>query len=80
MAQDYIVRLQGQDNLSSTIKNVKDELKSTSESVTQLDKIQQKFEKISTSSAPLKKQMRDLQAIMAQMNMNQWNIKPEHLP
>ena len=70
MAQDYIVRLQGQDNLSSTIKNVKDELKSTSESVTQLDKIQQKFEKISTSSAPLKKQMRDIQAIMAQMNMN----------
>ena len=70
MAQDYIVRLQGKDNLSSTIKNVKDELKSTSETATQLDKIQQKFEKISTSSAPLKKQMRDLQAIMAQMNMN----------
>ena len=70
MAQDYIVRLQGQDNLSSTIKNVKDELKSTSESVIQLDKIQKQFEKISTSSAPLKRQLRDLQAIMAQMNMN----------
>ena len=70
MAQDYIVRLQGQDNLSSTIKNVKDELKSTSESATQLDKIQKQFEKISTSSAPLKRQLRDLQAIMAQMNMN----------
>ena len=70
MAQDYIVKLQGQDNLSSTIKNVKDELKSTGESATQLDKIQKQFEKISTSSAPLKKQMRDLQAIMAQMNMN----------
>ena len=45
MAQDYIVKLQGQDNLSSTIKNVKDELKSTGESATQLDKIQAKFDK-----------------------------------
>lgn len=70
MAQDYIVKLQGQDNLSSTIKNVKDELKSTGESATQLDKIQAKFEKIQSSSAPLKRQMRDLQAIMAQMNMD----------
>lgn len=70
MAQDYIVKLQGQDNLSSTIKNVKDELKSTGESATQLDKIQAKFEKIQSSTAPLKRQLRDLQAIMAQMNMD----------
>ena len=70
MAQDYIVKLQGQDNLSSTIKNVKDELNATGQSATQLDKIQTKFEKIQSSSAPLKRQMRDLQAIMAQMNMD----------
>lgn len=70
MAQDYIVKLQGQDNLSSTIKNVKDELKSTGQSATQLDKIQAKFEKIQSSTAPLKRQLRDLQAIMAQMNMD----------
>lgn len=69
-AQDYIVKLQGQDNLSSTIKNVKDELNATGQSATQLDKIQTKFEKIQSSSAPLKRQMRDLQAIMAQMNMD----------
>lgn len=70
MAQDYIVKLQGQDNLSSTIKNVKDELKSTGETATQLDKIQTKFEKIQSSTAPLKRQLRDLQAIMAKMNMD----------
>lgn len=70
MAQDYIVKLQGQDNLSSTIKNVKDELKSTGETATQLDKIQTKFEKIQSSTAPLKRQLRDLQTIMAQMNMD----------
>ena len=70
MVQDYIVKLQGQDNLTSTIKNVKDELKSTGESATQLDKIQAKFDKIQSSSVPLKRQMRDLQAIMAQMNMD----------
>lgn len=69
-AQDYIVKLQGQDNLSSTIKNVKDELNATGQSATQLDKIQAKFDKIQSSSAPLKRQMRDLQAIMAQMNMD----------
>lgn len=70
MGQDYIVKLQGQDNLSSTIKNVKDELNATGQSATQLDKIQAKFDKIQSSSAPLKRQMRDLQAIMAQMNMD----------
>lgn len=70
MAQDYIVKLQGQDNLSSTIKNVKDELNATGQSATQLDKIQARFEKIQSSSAPLKRQLRDLQAIMAQMNMD----------
>ena len=70
MAQDYIVKLQGQDNLSSTIKNVKDELKATSQSAMDLDKIQTKFDKIQSSTVPLKRQMRDLQAIMAQMNMD----------
>lgn len=70
MGQDYIVKLQGKDNLSSTIKNVKDELNATGQSATQLDKIQAKFDKIQSSTAPLKRQMRDLQAIMAQMNMD----------
>ena len=70
MDEALYLKLQGQDNLSPTLKKVKDELKSTGETATQLDKIQTKFEKIQSSTAPLKRQLRDLQALMAQMNMD----------
>ncbi len=66
---DYVVRLSGQDNLSGTIKNVKqavNDLGSTAS--TSLDKFTQKFQRIEQSSAPLKRQLRDLKAIMAEMN------------
>lgn len=70
MDEALYMKLQGQDNLSPTIKKVKEELKSTGETASQLDKIQTKFDKIQSSTAPLKRQLRDLQAIMAQMNMD----------
>ena len=62
--------ISAQDNLSSTLKNIQDELKKTGQTASGIDKIQEKFEKIQNSSAPLKRQLRDLQAIMAKMNMN----------
>lgn len=67
---DYVVKFSGQDNLSSTIKNIKNELNSTGQTATKLDQIRDKFNRISNSSAPLKKQLRDIQALMAQMNLN----------
>lgn len=67
---DYVVRFTGQDNLSSTIKNIKNELNSTGSTATKLDQIRDKFNRINNSSAPLKKQLRDIQALMAQMNLN----------
>lgn len=70
MAADYIVKLSGQDNLSDTIKNVKNSLADVSKETGKLDKIKERFDKILSSSAPLKRQLRDLKALMSQMNMD----------
>lgn len=66
---DYVVRLTGQDNLSGTIKNVKSAVADLGNSASNnLSKFSEKFEKISNSTAPLKRQLRDLKALMADMN------------
>lgn len=70
MAADYIVKLSGQDNLSDTIKNVKNSLADVGKETGKLDKIKERFDKIENSSAPLKRQLRDLKALMSQMNMD----------
>lgn len=71
MAQsDYVVRLTGKDDLSSTINQVKRELTEVGKATNNIDKIDAKFERITKSSAPLKRQLRDLQALMAKMNMD----------
>lgn len=66
---DYVVTLTGKDNLSQTIKQVKGELNTVGQAAKGIDAIGQKFDKIKSSSAPLKKQLKDLQGIMAQMNL-----------
>lgn len=70
MATDYVVRFTGQDNLSGTINGVKQKLQETGQATSQLDQISQKFKKIEQSTAPLKKKLRDLKALMAQMNLD----------
>lgn len=70
MATDYVVRLQGQDNLTGTINKVKESLKEVGGSTDKLDLITQKFQKIESSTAPLKKKIRDLKNLMAQMNLD----------
>lgn len=70
MAADYIVKLSGQDNLSDTIKNVKNSLADVGKETGKLDKIKERFDKIQNSSAPLKRQLRDLKALMSKMNMD----------
>lgn len=69
MAADYVVKLSGQDNLTQTINNVKKSLQDVGQETSHLDTIKQKFEKIQNSSAPLKRQLRDLKALMSQMNL-----------
>ena len=64
---DYVVTLTGKDNLSNTIKQVKGELNGVGASTTKIDAISQKFNKIQNSTAPLKRQFKDLKALMAEM-------------
>lgn len=70
MAADYVVKLTGQDNLSETINNVKRSLQDVGQETSHLDTIRDKFNKIQNSSAPLKRQLRDLKALMSSMNID----------
>lgn len=70
MAADYVVKLTGQDNLSETINNVKRSLQDVGRETSHLDTIRDKFNKIQNSSAPLKRQLRDLKALMSSMNID----------
>ena len=70
MATDYIVKLTGQDNLTPTIKNVQSALNQVASNSSNLDKISERFNKIDASSAPLKKKLKDIQMLMAEMNLN----------
>ena len=69
MANDYIVRLQGQDNLSGTIRNVQRSIQELSGSANRLDQIEQKFNRIDQSSAPLRKKLKDVKYQMEQLAM-----------
>lgn len=70
MATDYSVRLTGQDNLTPTLKGAKQAFNDLSSSSRKLDTIRDKFNRIENSAAPLKRKLRDLQALMAEMNLN----------
>lgn len=71
MKADYTVRLTGKDDLSKTIKNVQKELLDVGKATSNIDKINEKFERITKSSAPLKRQLRDMQNLIAQMNLDE---------
>lgn len=70
MATDYTVRLSAQDNLTPALKGVKQAFNEATASTADLDKIAEKFHKIENSSAPLKKKLKDIQMLMAQINLN----------
>lgn len=67
---DYVVTLTGKDNLSNTIKSVKQELNGVGDSASKLDKINTKFEKITKSSMPLNRQVRETSKLLSQMKFD----------
>lgn len=67
---DFVVRLTGKDELSGTLNKVKQELNQTGDAGSKLDQIRDRFNKIQASSAPLKRKLREIQGIMAQMNLD----------
>lgn len=67
---DYVVTLTGKDNLSGTIKSVKQELNGVGGSAKQLDKISAKFDKITKSSMPLNRQVRETSKLLSEMKFD----------
>lgn len=64
----FNVTLQGKDNLSSTIKQVKSELNGVGKNASEIDKITAKFEKVVNSTAPLKRRVKEITGMLAEMN------------
>lgn len=70
MAQkDLIVRLMAQDGLSATLKDVRSQIQDLGQKSTVLDGIRKEFERITSSTAPAKRQLKDIQTLMASMNL-----------
>lgn len=70
MAQSqYTVDIRATDNISSVIQGVKKSLKDMGRESSAIEDVSKRFEQIVTSSAPIKKQLRDIQKIMAEMNL-----------
>ena len=65
--QDYKVVFSGQDKLSPQVKKIKNEISNLSNTANKVGDIEQKFNKITNSTAPLQRRLRDLQNIMAKM-------------
>lgn len=66
---DYIFNISAKDGVSGTLNDIKDGFKDVAQQSSELEKIKQRFDKITASSAPAKKQLRDLQMLMANMNL-----------
>lgn len=64
---DLIARLSGDDRLSPVLQNVRKQLQDTGVASNKLDDIQKKFGKISQSSAPLNRKIRDIKKAMEEM-------------
>lgn len=70
MATDYVVRFTGKDNLSGTIDGVKQKLQEVGSASSEIDKIAEKFKKIQNSSAPLRRRLKDVQLLLADMDFS----------
>lgn len=68
--RDYVVNITGNDQLSNTLRGVSNALRDTTSSANGLEQINQRFERIQNSTAPLKRRLRELQGIMVQMNLD----------
>lgn len=70
MANNFVVNIEGKDNLSPVLKNIDRENKNIVGSSSNLDKISDRFAKIEASTAPVKKRLREIQGLMTQLNMS----------
>lgn len=67
---DYVVTLTGKDNLSKTVQSVKKELDGVGNSAQKLDKVSVQFDKITKSTMPLNRRVKETSKLLSQMNFD----------
>lgn len=65
-----VVTIEGKDALSPTTKAAAKSITDLGNKANKLDDISAKFNKIANSSAPMKRQLRDIQKLMGEMNLD----------
>ena len=66
---DYIVNVGVKDNASQSLNTIKQSFNSVGQASSELDKIRQRFEKITSSSMPARRELKQLQELMTNMNL-----------
>ena len=69
MANDISINLNGKDNMSPAINKARQSLQQFAAQSSSVENVAKRFDKIQNSSAPLKKKLKDIQMLMAQLNL-----------
>ena len=69
MANDISINLNGKDNMSPAINKARQSLQQFAAQSSSVENIAKRFDKIQNSSAPLKKKLKEVQMLMAQLNL-----------
>ena len=68
MANDISINLNGKDNVSPAINKARQSLQQFAAQSSSVENIAKRFDKIQNSTAPLKKKLKEVQMLMAQLN------------
>ena len=69
MANDISINLNGKDNVSPAINKARQSLQQFAAQSSSVENIAKRFDKIQNSSAPLKRKLKEVQMLMAQLNL-----------
>ena len=69
MANDISINLNGKDNVSPAINKARQSLQQFAAQSSSVENVAKRFDKIQNSSAPLKKKLKEVQMLMAQLNL-----------
>lgn len=69
MANDISINLNGKDNASPAINKARQSLQQFAAQSSSIENVAKRFDKIQNSSAPLKRKLKEVQMLMAQLNL-----------
>ena len=69
MANDISINLNGKDNVSPAINKARQSLQQFAAQSSSVENVAKRFDKIQNSTAPLKKKLKEVQMLMAQLNL-----------